>query len=352
MLSSIHADRMHILHLERTISALRAEQAVVQARLDAYKYPVLTLPNEITSEIFINFLPTYPEPPPLTGLASPTTLTHATPALWRAIKFGYEDKPNQHFYHICDAWTRRSKSLSLSIALHTNNRDVLHKIFADPLVMATERWEHLNLLVSRSSLPEIGPLLPMLRSLEFVFFLAFGDVFTFYEAPQLRNVVLRGHISPLIVLPWLQLTCLALEYGEVHNYVQILTQTLNLIQCALIIGNYNPGFDEVTTGGLDLALPRLESLVMKHSAPWRQIDARFLQSFVVPSLCRLELQEIFLGKDPMHELKSFISKSRCALQEVRIWIDDDETTAADSDEYRLAFPSIPTFTFFTVDNKN
>ncbi|KAJ7641164.1 hypothetical protein FB45DRAFT_712335, partial [Roridomyces roridus] len=57
--------------------------------------PVLTLPNEITSEIFVHFLPPYPVCPPMTGLDSPTSLTHicrqwreialATPKLWRAI---------------------------------------------------------------------------------------------------------------------------------------------------------------------------------------------------------------------------------------------------------------------------
>jgi hypothetical protein len=38
-----------ILYLERSLSALRIETALAQERLDAYKYPVLTLPNEIIS---------------------------------------------------------------------------------------------------------------------------------------------------------------------------------------------------------------------------------------------------------------------------------------------------------------
>ncbi|KAJ6456442.1 hypothetical protein C8R45DRAFT_578403 [Mycena sanguinolenta] len=359
MLSSMHDDRMYILHLERTILALRAEKAVVQARLDAYKFPVLTLPNEITSEIFIHFLPTYPEPPPLAGLASPTSLTHvcskwrqvalATPALWRAIKLDPEDEPNEQFRHISDAWIRRSGSLPLSLVLNTDNRNFLHEIFTDPLAMATERCEHVDLWVSLPALPRIGAPMPMLRSLEFAVY-TFGDVFTFYEAPQLRNVVLRGRISSLVVLPWIQLTSLTLNYAEVNKCVEILTQTLNLVRCVLIIGDYNPGLDEVTTDGLDLALPRLESLVMKHSGPPEQIDAGFLPSFVVPSLCQLELQEIFLGENPIHELKSFISKSRCTLQEVCILISPD--TTADDHDYRSAFPSIPTFTFAFADGSD
>ncbi|KAF7376699.1 F-box domain-containing protein [Mycena sanguinolenta] len=62
-----------ILDVERSPSELRAEQ---QERLDAYKYPVLTLSNEVISEIFVHFLPVYPS---ATGLASPTTLTCLPP---------------------------------------------------------------------------------------------------------------------------------------------------------------------------------------------------------------------------------------------------------------------------------
>ncbi|KAJ7897415.1 hypothetical protein B0H13DRAFT_2521789 [Mycena leptocephala] len=78
MLAALDTDRTRvadieaqILDLERSLSALRDEKALVQERLDAYKYPVLTLPSEIISEIFIHFLPTYPLPP-LIGIFSPS----------------------------------------------------------------------------------------------------------------------------------------------------------------------------------------------------------------------------------------------------------------------------------------
>ncbi|KAJ7871612.1 hypothetical protein B0H13DRAFT_2554411 [Mycena leptocephala] len=83
MLSGLEADRTRIADLdaqisdlERSLSALREEKNLAQERLDSYKYPVLTLPNEIVSNIFVHFLPAYPEYPPLAGLLSPTLLTH------------------------------------------------------------------------------------------------------------------------------------------------------------------------------------------------------------------------------------------------------------------------------------
>ncbi|KAJ7187330.1 hypothetical protein C8R46DRAFT_1059491 [Mycena filopes] len=64
---------------------------------DPIPYPVLTLPNEIVSEIFIRVLPPYPECPPWKGSLSPSLLTQicrkwreialSTPELWRAMAF-------------------------------------------------------------------------------------------------------------------------------------------------------------------------------------------------------------------------------------------------------------------------
>ncbi|KAJ7932065.1 hypothetical protein B0H13DRAFT_809491, partial [Mycena leptocephala] len=99
MLAHLEADRARItdleaqiLHLEHSLRALRIEKSQAQRRLDSYTYPVLTLPNEIVSEIFMRFLPTYPRFPPFTGILSPTILTQicrkwreialGTPALW------------------------------------------------------------------------------------------------------------------------------------------------------------------------------------------------------------------------------------------------------------------------------
>ncbi|KAF8170631.1 hypothetical protein K438DRAFT_1982512 [Mycena galopus ATCC 62051] len=115
MLSALDADRANIpetaaqiapvLDLERSLSELRAEKTLSQEPLHSYKCPVLALPDEILSEIFIHFLPTYPLCPPLTGSDSPTFLTHiyrkwravslATPMLWRAIELFYDHNPSR-----------------------------------------------------------------------------------------------------------------------------------------------------------------------------------------------------------------------------------------------------------------
>ena len=63
-----------IYELERFIKSLKEESDLLQGRLDAYAYPVLTIPNEIVSEIFVHFLPIYPKCPPPIGPLSPYLL--------------------------------------------------------------------------------------------------------------------------------------------------------------------------------------------------------------------------------------------------------------------------------------
>ena len=150
------------MDLEPSISesALLAEQSQVQESFDGYIYPVLTLPNEITSEIFICFLPDYPATPPLTGLASPTTLTHvcrqwravalATPVLWRAIKFHTGRTTHAQIRRISDEWMKRAGSCSLSIDINTPDGDFVCEIQAEP---SAERWEHLQLFSPLSGRP-------------------------------------------------------------------------------------------------------------------------------------------------------------------------------------------------------
>ncbi|KAF7335111.1 F-box domain-containing protein [Mycena venus] len=102
MLGALTADRARVADLdaqiqdiERSLAALQLQKSVAQERLDTFKYSVLTLPNEIVSEIFIHFLPIYPSCLPFGGALSPIHLTQichrwreialATPALWRAV---------------------------------------------------------------------------------------------------------------------------------------------------------------------------------------------------------------------------------------------------------------------------
>ncbi|KAJ7228040.1 hypothetical protein C8J57DRAFT_1583541, partial [Mycena rebaudengoi] len=93
-----------------------------------------TLPAEITSDIFIHFLPNYPLHPPLAGLLSPATLGQVcrrwreialgTPRLWRAIDIELPLDFERLFtagLNILEAWLTRSKNCPLSLSVDTES---------------------------------------------------------------------------------------------------------------------------------------------------------------------------------------------------------------------------------------
>ncbi|KAF7376870.1 F-box domain-containing protein [Mycena sanguinolenta] len=315
-----------ILDLECSLSALRTEQARVRDRLNDYKYPVLELPNEITSEIFVRFIPVYPVAPPLIGIDSPTTLTHvcrqwrdvalATPMLWSAIKFDDNVYEWTAMRWVFADWMKRSQSCGLSISITVNYDDdkFLKEILVDP---STVRWEHLQLEGYADSFLEIRSSLPMLHSLDLDLDGISTHEFTFHAAlPRLRTAVLYARSIPARV-----------ALGPID------------------LPHFERGHDErigPKLDGVKVDLPFLESLDLRDDAFMEQAaTVAFLDSFVAPALSRLDVEEIFLREDPIARLQLLISKSGCRLQEVCI----RGLTTTVRDRFGQAFPSIPTFSF-------
>ncbi|KAF8178169.1 hypothetical protein K438DRAFT_1844693 [Mycena galopus ATCC 62051] len=350
MLADLEVDRAlvaqiqaGIFDLERSpadVAELRAEQAMTQERLDSYKYPVLTLPNEITSEILLHFLPPYPSCPPLVGMFSPTHLTHicsrwravalATPALWRAIRspdlgIRLEDIDASE---ICNAWVGRSGSCPLSIEIDRNSS------ILPALIPYRTRWESSKFLFSKDSLLLIKGPMPQLRHLQLFCFIR--RRFKFPESPQLRSVVIGNRAAIHVTLPWAQLTSLTLSVVGLSTCLRILQQTTRLVHCFLRLSEMH----DSRSAGINITLPSLKSLALASYARGPGA-AGFLAAIVVPALHRLEFQERFFTPNPVDSLASFIATSDCKLlQEIHI---TGMSRIVSDDDYRAAFPSIPTF---------
>ncbi|KAJ7700321.1 hypothetical protein B0H17DRAFT_251208 [Mycena rosella] len=173
-----------ILALQLAIGALQQEKDLVQGRLNAYKYPVLTLPNEIVSEIFVHFLPVYPQRSPLIGPRSPALLAQicrkwrdialSTPALWRAVRLTLKKKRRlEQQLRLLESYLEHSGSCRLSIELWSNSGDAHSPTrelpFRQTLARHHARWEHLKLYTSTHSLSSIEGPLPLLRCLQIGF---------------------------------------------------------------------------------------------------------------------------------------------------------------------------------------
>ncbi|KAJ7850434.1 hypothetical protein B0H13DRAFT_1905670 [Mycena leptocephala] len=345
MLSELAADRARvaeieaqIVDLERSISQLRAAKALAEERLHSYTYPVMTLPNEIVSEIFLAFLPVYPLRSPLAGIHSPTFLTRicrrwrdvalATPELWRAIDIGSLENhiSFERQLDVFDGWLTRSRSCPLSIYIKdgVNPSDIFSL-----LLPHHARCEYLKLHLVESQ-PIFERPMPLLRHLDLVLNIP-PSISSFRQVPLLRTVVLNEVAIMDITLPWMDLTSLTLCWVTPSEYLPILQQTSNLVHCELSLFYHFDGDDLGPTS--TIVLPCLESLTLRRTSSGN-VTTGHLDTLTAPALRSLTVPERFLGSNPLELLTSFISRSSCKLQELHI----TERQGSNEDSYRHAFP--------------
>ncbi|KAJ7171020.1 hypothetical protein C8R46DRAFT_180814 [Mycena filopes] len=352
MLPALQADRTRIadldaqlLDLERNITTIRAEKTLIEERLDAYRYPVLTLPNEITSEIFLHFLPVYPACPPLNGTLSPTNLTLicrkwravalTTPALWRAIQLDDSYIPTKKI----DQWLSMSGSCLTSVHIDVQNWQMHVPVELKPLTASAShraRWEYLTLRLnefSRQHLLELQEPMPFLRHLELTFAL-YGNPLpgsiVVGQAPLLHSVALNDVAATILTLPWRQLTSLALTFILPSECERILRQTPHLLHCYLSF------FSGVAIRWPDLTLLRLESLILNEKPTEYTGTIDVLVPFILPALRTLQVAEGLIGINPCDSLLSFIAKSGCKLEEMCI----TGREKISQNTYIRSFPSI------------
>ncbi|KAJ7161205.1 hypothetical protein C8R46DRAFT_1353812 [Mycena filopes] len=310
-----------ITTLERTLSLLRADQLRIQQRLDSHKYPVLTLPDEITSEIFLHSIPPLPAFPNLTGKFSPTILTRicrqwreiaiATPALWRAISVGRIARSALE-RRIAQLWLDRSRCCPLHIQItDKGGSELMPQCVA--VIEQRARWEYItvDLTEFREPLPNLGGSMPLLRHLKV--HLGYDrpllDVPPFPDVPLLRSANLDESAALRISLPWSRLTSLTLGYCLLSIISPILQQTSSLIHCDLDLYTDEPDNYVAPTK----TLPRLRSLILSIDS-----DIAYLKTFSVPALSTLRIPESLLLPDLIASLTSFIRDSRCRLENIYI----------------------------------
>ncbi|KAK7017383.1 hypothetical protein R3P38DRAFT_1325122 [Favolaschia claudopus] len=331
MLDNLAADREHIIDidaeirdLELRIVNLRLEKNLVQQRLDAYIYPVLTLPSEIISEILIRTLPVYPLRPPKTGLSSPTLLSQicspwreialSTPQLWRAFSLSFSRHPkstnSRRQIALAETWLARSV-----------------------ITAPRERWEHLWITSSIIEVSAFRRSTPLLRSLHLDGSLPFRpkqDPLTvaFNRAPLLRTASVPRCAVSSLTIPWAQLTALTLDGGFFPNFIKTLNHTPNVVHCELKVSDPACNGPQFT-----MKLQRLESLVLRHKHDdlfGGTLKECYMPDFAVkimreqiftPALRRLTVSTTFLGQNTdavSLTLSSFVSNSECTLEELTI----------------------------------
>ncbi|KAK7017385.1 F-box domain-containing protein [Favolaschia claudopus] len=351
---------VEIAEVEQRLAKLRSRRAAIKGLLDAYKYPVLTLPNEIVSEIFFHASPPVALWEPQAPFESPLLLTHvcskwrqmvfSMPLLWSTFRLAFtpnDMRPSaDRQIALAYNWLKRSGSCPLSLdiqhAMEMDTRYPALQSFYSDLGEHSVHCGHLTITGSFTAAEMVTPLLsgsmPLLRSLHFNFG-RLSQPIVLGDAPLLRTVTLGGRARSRVTLPWAQLTSLTLLEGILPRFIPMLQQARNLVHCELNVF-LNPQHGQVAP---DLHFPRMESLTIKAVVGGNpHLDIRILECFVTPALRRLVVPDFNLGNDPFDTLSSFFAKSSCTLDSLCLTYDERQARARNITvaDYRLAFPTI------------
>ncbi|KAJ7659314.1 hypothetical protein DFH06DRAFT_1044524 [Mycena polygramma] len=306
---------------------------------------VETLPPEIIAEIFVNFLPKFPEFAPCSGILSPLILCRicrywrevalSTPALWKSISIAIDesDPHEAEKLELFKTWIARSGNCPLSINLVGSESPVLPQ-FIETAVVHCPRWEQLEVLLPFDYLHLVQGEMPLLQKLVFGPIELRHDVESpltlFDHAPQLRRVLLTERfLNATVLLPWAQFTHLEAQCLYEHECTEILRDAQCLVVCRLSVCCSD---DDVSFVPDVPPHTQLRDLVLLSAHPrvklWMILDY-----LTLPALRTLQVPERCI-KVP--RLAMLIRRSECTMEELRV----TDAGQLPESEYRAFLPSV------------
>ncbi|KAF7331008.1 F-box domain-containing protein [Mycena venus] len=325
-------------------------QVNLSETLQSLIYPVLSLPFDVTSEIFINCLSDIQEAEPpvfdfsLQKLPTPLVLSQIcrswrdvalkTPKIWACFRICVEDWPEDRTPRLrrLAEWVERAGASPLSFILHRHARFAYSRSTSSdevaillPILALSMQWKHVDLRLSYQDLitteqfpSDLHGRLPALEKLQ----IRTADsgrrdsgttmVTAFELAPNLRTVVLEQLRPVLILLPWIQLTHFTGERVKAMDCVYVLRLATSLVECKL---TGVEGWDLVEIS-LTLLPPHssLKVLQLTGSSLCRDI----LNILTLPSLVELDILGTNISESHQ-EFASYLSRSLPPLQHLSLY---------------------------------
>ncbi|KAF7335155.1 F-box domain-containing protein [Mycena sanguinolenta] len=308
--------RDRLAQLSDLIATFSAERQKLQAVSDSIVYPVLLLPPEITSLIFLNCLPDaspFPQPSPL---SAPLLLAQicrqwrdiaiASPGLWQSI--GLIDTRSVGVF---ETWLARSGNHPLNLSLNCVDPERAASLI-DVCIPHAHRWQDIHLALPVGLLMRLKLQLPMpllskislsLRgpfSREQLEEGAPDDPILLPNAPILREADIGTYPDLRFELPWAQLTGLTLAKSDIAECFAILKMCPDLV--TLDVSTIGPPPAPIDTHPLVLAnlrsftcatdfcpvierlwLPRLTSLHIRETVAADTAHTTHLQALIAQS---------------------------------------------------------------------
>ncbi|KAJ7185196.1 hypothetical protein C8R46DRAFT_1342521 [Mycena filopes] len=302
----LHDLRRRLSTLDALITALSAERQKLQVVSDAVVYPILSLPTEITTEIFLHSCDSSPWSPS-TGPLLLAQICHEwreiaihTPALWQSVHFAARSS-----VELLQLWLGRSGDAPLDLVMHGWGTQI------GPLIAAStshsHHWQdvkfilpfHLYASIDLGNLP-----LPILRSIALDVFTSHSNdppvtgVVARVNAPMLYEAHLRMPTGVKVDLHWSQLTTLTLNAVDLTQCISTLRKCPDLVKLSVSTSGPAPSHTEpvflhaleslecnMTQGSIleHLTLPRLHALAFTHTVEPQ--NALILENCIRRSTC-------------------------------------------------------------------
>ncbi|KAF7319819.1 F-box domain-containing protein [Mycena kentingensis (nom. inval.)] len=295
-LASIDAERAsvhsQITALHAKLAELADARKAVAEQLQAVAFPILTLPTEITAEIFLHYAETVADyygslqsaPILLTHICRPwRELALALPKLWTQIFMG--DESSRGIDYLLRLWFERAGSLPLHVRLPATANTQVSRLLA-MLTGYSDQFESFACtypLPENCSLDPIAGRIDNLRALELeIEGPASEPITAFADAPALRKLELMYYpddgIATELDLPWAQLTELVVG-GELPTLLRTLENMPQLEVLDLVAMRYLAPLNPIQ-------LPKLRSLTCQSQTG---SSLRFLGHLTCPALDTLDL---------------------------------------------------------------
>jgi hypothetical protein len=306
-----------------TASERELEECLQMLQQFPQVYPILTLPNEITSEIFMHCLPSsaYFFPSTLNPHNAPVLLLHickawrsvaiSTPSLWVDLQLTLNRLPRSFFeaenleIFLAD-WLARVGACPLSVHLcgFLPNAEDGQRFMTTNLDRLSSHIQALTLTTPVSHYPEHSLRFPRLRDLalgyhgeEDLVGLEESPIQTFSAAPQLRKLSLFSDAAPShLAIPWETLEAFTSEELSAQECADVLRLAPSLVTATFL----EPLDSEVPS----ISHINLKSLEIDH------IGDSLLQSLTCPALHELKIHSDDMKHAP---LLQFISRSSPSL---------------------------------------
>ncbi|KAJ6615730.1 hypothetical protein B0H10DRAFT_2039895 [Mycena sp. CBHHK59/15] len=288
-------------------------------------YPVLTLPLEITTEIFIRCLPLLGDCQPDRNSApmlllricrSWSMIARATPALWATLTLDINRLPvalyaTGRFEEFVQTWLGRALGHRLSLYLqgYVGGELATGRLYHAIAPLATQIY-HLELRMDKNFYARGSDIraltFPSLHTLTVLGGNTVGDpIQNFRDAKQLREVHLMNSTAlSHILLPWTRLTIFTGSYFSDTECLNVLRSAPFLVNCT---------FEFIQTDNTVHPVPlchlSLQDLTIHGSF------GAVLQSLDLPALRKLHLDRVILHTQ---DVSSFLSRSSVSWRTSRI----------------------------------